>query len=339
MPTAFITGITGQDGGYLAEALLAEGYDVHGLVRLPDPGLAPLCERSTRVVTHEGDLGDAAGLRALVSRLQPDEIYSLGGISSVAFSWEQPVLTAEVTGISLGVLLEAAWEQQQRSGRQVRVLQASSAEIFGVAEQSPQTEQTPIRPINPYGAAKAFAHHLVGVYRARGLHASACILYNHESPRRPDTFVTRKITKAAAMIAAGAPDVLRLGNLDARRDWGWAPDYVDAMRRAVRHGESGDYVIATGAARSVRDFVQAAFTYAGVANWEARVEVDESFVRPYDAHEQVGDASKAKAVLGWAPTVSFAEMVALMVDHDRRAIDSAPSAVAPAARRSIGDVR
>jgi GDPmannose 4,6-dehydratase len=327
MPTALITGITGQDGGYLADALLAEGYDVHGLVRLPDSQFAALRERSPRVVIHEGDLGDAAGLRALVCGLQPDEIYSLGGISSVAFSWEQPVLTAEVTGISLGVLLEAAWDQQQRSGRQVRVLQASSAEIFGVADESPQTEQTPIRPVNPYGAAKAFAHHLIGVYRARGMHASACILYNHESPRRPDTFVTRKITKAAALIAAGAPDVLRLGNLDARRDWGWAPDYVDAMRRAVRHGESGDYVIATGAARSVRDFVRSAFTYAGVADWEDRVEVDESFVRPYDAHEQVGDASKAKAVLGWAPTVSFAEMVARMVDHDRRVIGSESSAL------------
>ena len=331
MPTALITGITGQDGGYLAEALLAEGYDVHGLVRLPDPGFAALRERSPDVVIHEGDLGDATGLRALVAELEPDEIYSLGGISSVAFSWEHPALTGKVTGISLAVLIEAAWDQQQRTGRQVRVLQASSAEIFGAAVESPQTEHTPVRPANPYGAAKAFAHHLIGIYRARGMHASACILYNHESPRRPDTFVTRKITKAVARIAAGAPDVLPLGNLDARRDWGWAPDYVDAMRRAVRHPQAGDYVIATGEARSVRDFVHAAFTYAGVADWESRVEVDESFVRPHDAHEQVGDASKARAVLGWAPTVSFTEMVALMVDHDRRAIDSELSSVAHSA--------
>jgi GDPmannose 4,6-dehydratase len=328
MATALITGITGQDGGYLADALLAEGYDVHGLIRLPDPEFAALRERSPRVVIHEGDLGDAAGLRALVSKLEPDEIYSLGGISSVAFSWAQPVLTAEVTGISPAVLLEAAWDQQQRTGRQVRVLQASSAEIFGVAVESPQNEDTAIRPVNPYGAAKAFAHHLVGVYRARGMHASACILYNHESPRRPDTFVTRKITKAVAKIAAGAPDMLTLGNLDARRDWGWAPDYVEAMRRAVRHPEAGDYVIATGEARSVRDFVQAAFSYAGVADWESRVKVDESFVRPHDAHEQVGDASKARRVLGWAPTVGFAEMVALMVDHDSRAIHGELSSVA-----------
>jgi GDPmannose 4,6-dehydratase len=322
MPIALITGISGQDGGYLADALLADGYDVHGLVRMPEPELDTLRERSPGVVIHPGDLGDATGLRALVAELGPDEIYSLGGISSVAASWEKPLLTAEVSGLAVGVLLEAAWAQQQRSGRVVRVLQASSAEIFGAAEQSPQTEETPIRPATPYGAAKAFAHHLVGVYRGRGLHASACILYNHESPRRPDTFVTRKITKAAAKIASGAQEVLTLGNLDVRRDWGWAPDYVDAMWRAVRHDRAGDYVIATGQARSVRDFVAAAFTYAGIPDWQAHLEVDESLVRPYDAHEQAGDASKAHSVLGWTPTVDFGEMVARMVDNDRRVIES-----------------
>lgn len=318
MPIALITGITGQDGGYLTEVLLAEGYEVHGLVRRPDPALVALSERSPDAVIHFGDLSDAVTLRALVRQLEPDEIYNLGGISSVAFSWERPVLTAQTTGMSVGVLLEAAWAEQQRTGHAVRFLQASSAEIFGAAEQSPQTEDTPIRPVTPYGAAKAFAHHLVGVYRERGLHASACILYNHESPRRPETFVTRKITKAAAMIASGRQETLTLGNLDARRDWGWAPDYVDAMRRAVRQPEAGDYVIATGESRSVRDFVASAFTYAGVPDWESRVEVDESFVRPHDAHEQVGDASRARAVLGWAPTVDFADIVARMVDEDRR---------------------
>jgi GDPmannose 4,6-dehydratase len=196
------------------------------------------------------------------------------------------------------------------------VLQASSSEIFGEPEHAPQDESTPIRPVNPYGAAKAFAHHLVGVYRARGLPASACVLYNHESPRRPDTFVARKITKAAAMIAAGRQQPLRLGNLDTRRDWGWAPDYVNAMRLALAHREPGDYVIATGRAHSVRDLVAAAFEHAGVPDWSRHVEVDPALVRPADAAQQVGDATKARTVLGWRPTVSFEEMVARMVDAD-----------------------
>jgi GDPmannose 4,6-dehydratase len=316
MPTAFVTGVTGQDGGYLADALLAEGWAVHGLVLQSDPELPALLERAPQVHVHDGDLTDAAGMQRLIDEVEPDRVFNLGGISSVAFSWERPVLTAQVTGIGAGVLLEAAWRLQERTGREVRVLQASSSEIFGTPEHSPQTENTPVRPVSPYGAAKAFAHHLIGVYRSRGMHASACILYNHESPRRPDTFVTRKITKAAAYIAAGKQDTLALGNLDARRDWGWAPDYVEAMLRVIDHDEPSDYIVATGQARSVRDFVAAAFTHAGVADWQARVDVDESFVRPYDAHEQVGDASKARAVLGWAPTMTFDEMVARMVDHD-----------------------
>jgi GDPmannose 4,6-dehydratase len=314
--TAFITGITGQDGGYLADALLADGCDVHGLVLPDDPALPELLERAPEVQVHAGDLTDAASMSALIETINPDEIYNLGGISSVAFSWERPVFTAEVTGIGAGILLEAAWQLQQRRGEPVRVLQASSAEIFGKPDHAPQDESTPIRPMTPYGAAKAFAHHLVGVYRARGLHASACILYNHESPRRPDTFVTRKITKAAARIAAGHDEPLLLGNLDARRDWGWAPDYVDAMLRAVHHDQPSDYVIATGQSRSVGEFVAAAFRHAGIPDWERHVQIDPSFVRPFDAVEQVGDASKARAVLGWAPTVTFDEMVAKMVATD-----------------------
>jgi GDPmannose 4,6-dehydratase len=317
---AFVTGITGQDGGYLAEQLLADGGEVHGLVRPSDAEQAVLLARSPGVVIHNGDLTDVATVQALVDEIEPDEIYNLGGISSVAFSWERPLLTAEATGLGAGVLLESAWQLQERCGHAVRVLQASSAEIFGAAEQVPQTEATPLRPESPYGAAKAFAHHLVGVYRARGLHASACILYNHESPRRPETFVTRKITKAAVYIAAGRQDTLLLGNLDARRDWGWAPDYVDAMVRAVRYPAAADYVVATGQARSVRDFVAAAFTYAGIADWEAHVKVDDSFVRPVDPREQVGDATKARTVLGWAPSVCFEDIVARMVERDRQAL-------------------
>lgn len=316
MPTAFITGVTGQDGGYLTEALLADGWDVHGLVLAADPDLPALLERSPQVVTHVGDLTDAVGIDALLDDIRPDRIVNLGGISSVALSWERPVLTGQITGLGAGVLLEAAWRLQERTGREVRVLQASSAEIFGAPERSPQDETTPIRPVTPYGAAKAFAHHLVGVYRGRGLHASACILYNHESPRRPATFVTRKITRAAAGIAQGSGETLTLGSLDARRDWGWAPDYVDAMIRAIAHPEPGDYVVATGRARSVGDFVAAAFAHVGIDDWRAHVRVDEAFVRPAEAHEQVGDPSRARAVLGWTPTVGFDEMVACMVEAD-----------------------
>jgi GDPmannose 4,6-dehydratase len=206
---------------------------------------------------------------------------------------------------------------QQRAGRPVRVFQASSAEMFGDPAESPQSETTPLRPRSPYGAAKAFAHNLVAVYRGRGLHACSGILFNHESPRRPETFVTRKITRAAALVAAGRQDSVALGNLDARRDWGWAPDYVDAMVRAVRHDLPGDYVIATGKAHSVREFVAAAFSAAGLPDWQRHVTVDPAFARPADAAELVGDSSRARAVLGWAPTLTFEEIVTRMVDADR----------------------
>jgi GDPmannose 4,6-dehydratase len=318
MPTAFISGITGQDGGYLVDMLVADGWAVHGLVLPDDPAVAELMLRAPQVVAHEGDLGDAEQMARLIDEIEPDQIYNLGGISSVAFSWEHPLLTSRVTGFGAAALLDAAWRTEQRLGRPVRVLQASSAEIFGASRQSPQTESTAIAPISPYGVAKAYAHHMVGVYRTRGLFASTCILYNHESPRRPDTFVTRKITKAAVHIAAGLQRTLVLGTLDARRDWGWAPDYVDAMRRTIGHDAPGDYLIATGRSRSVQDFVQAAFACAGVGDWRSHVEVDEASVRSVDAHEQLGDATKARVELGWVPTVSFEELVARMVAADRQ---------------------
>jgi GDPmannose 4,6-dehydratase len=323
VPTGLITGITGQDGGYLTERLLADGWDVHGLVQYADDEAEALARRHPQVTVHTGDLAAPDDVVALLADVAPDEIYNLGGVSSVAVSWQQPVRTAQVNGLGVAALLEAAWQLQERLGRPVRVLQASSAEIFGVPEVSPQTEETPLRPANPYGAAKAYAHSLLRVYRNRGVAASGCILFNHESPRRPQTFVTRKITAAAAAIAAGRQDGLALGNLDARRDWGWAPDYVDAMVRAVRHPEAGDYVVATGVAHSVREFVAAAFTRAGLPDWERYVSVDASFVRPVDAAEQVGDASKAGRVLGWAPTRSFEEIVAAMVDADVAALSPA----------------
>src|SRR6478752_10370520 len=317
MPTAFITGITGQDGGYLAEQLLAQGSSVHGLVRAAAE-VAPTVAAYPGVLLHVADLTDTAAVAGLLAEIAPDEIYNLAGISSVARSWQEPVATGAVSGLAAAGVLQAAWDLAERAGRRVAVVQASSAEIFGNPTTAPQNEDTPIAPVTPYGAAKAYAHHMARVYRGRGLHASTVILYNHESPRRPPAFVTRKITQGAAMIARGEQDELALGNLDARRDWGWAPDYVGAMVRAARHDRPDDYVIATGEAHSVREFVAAAFTAAGIDDWERYVRVDPAFVRPVDAVELTGDASRARTVLGWAPTVGFDDVVARMVRADLR---------------------
>ena len=313
MSVALVTGATGQDGSYLVERLLAQGHEVHGLVRREDlGGTVP-----EGLVVHEVDLDtDPARLADLVDLVGPDELYNLGGVSSVARSWEEPLLTARVNALAALTLLDAARRLQQRRGREVRVLQASSAEIFGEPRETPQDEDTPVHPVSPYGAAKAFAHHAAGVERSRGLFTVSVILYNHESPRRPTTFVTRKITSTVAAIAGGRADRLRLGNLDARRDWGWAPDYVDAMVRAIRHDEPGDYVVATGEAHSVHDFVGAAFRHLGIAEWEHLVEVDPAFIRPADPSLLVGDAGRARQVLGWAPSVTFDGLVARMVDAE-----------------------
>lgn len=317
MRRALVTGITGQDGGYLTEQLLVEGVEVHGMVHDGDPAAGAFAERHPQVALHRGDLSDAPGMSGLVGEVEPDELYNLGGISSVAFSWERPALTGLLSGQAPVVLLEAALALQDRTGRRVAFVQASSAEIFGEAHVAPQDEQTPIRPVSPYGAAKAYAHHMVGVLRSKGLAASSCILFNHESPRRPETFVTRKITAAAARIGTSGSGVVRLGNLDARRDWGWAPDYVDAMVRAARVGTGGDYVVATGVTHTVADFAEAALRRAGLGDaWRDHVEVDPAFLRPKDAPLMVGDASRARDELGWSPTVGFEELVGRMVDHD-----------------------
>ncbi len=312
MPRALITGATGQDGTYLADHLHEAGYDVHGLVRPGDP--RPL--HPEHLTVHEGDLMDRPGLAAILRDLKPNEIYNLAGLSSVAQCWAEPVLAAEVNGVSAVFLMDQAWQLQEATGDAVAFVQASSAEIFGQAAQSPQTERTHLAPVNPYGAAKALAHLSVGVYRSRGLHASSLILYNHESPLRPPSFVTRKITRGAAAIARGEAHELRLGNLDARRDWGWAPDYVRALALAARHPEAADYVIGTGVAHSVRDLVAAAFAAAGVAGWESYVVVDPAFYRPVEAYELVADATKAHRELGWSPTVDFSDIVARMVAAD-----------------------
>lgn len=312
---ALVTGATGQDGSYLVERLLVEGVEVHALVRDPaaDPHGHPLPDEVQR---HAGDLTDAAGLSAVVADVQPDELYNLGGLSSVALSWQEPALAAQVSGVAVGLLLQAALDLQERTGRPVRFVQASSAEIFAGSGRVPQDEDTQVRPVTPYGAAKAFGHHLVNVYRGRGLHAASCILYNHESPRRPETFVTRKITAGAARIARGEQRELAMGNLDARRDWGWAPDYVDAMVKAARQATASDYVVATGVSHSVRDFVAAAFRAAGIEDWERHVVVDPRFARPSDAPELRGDPARAARELGWTPTVGFDELVGRMVEHD-----------------------
>ncbi len=308
---AFITGISGQDGSYLAERLLAEGVEVHALAH----ALEPLPD-APGVELHRGDLSDIDEVRSLLLDLAPDEVYNLAALSSVARSWDEPDLTARVNGLAAVALLESALLVQEKQGRVVRFVQASSAEIFGQPDRTPQDESTPLRPVNPYGAAKAYAHLMVDVYRRRDLHAVSAILYNHESPRRPTQFVTRKITSTVAAIAQGRADSLTLGNLDARRDWGWAPDYVDAMVRAARTETPDDYVIATGVGRSVSEFVAAAFARVGIDDWAGLVTVDQEFVRPADPTDLTGDSSRARRVLGWAPTVGFDEIVGRMVDAD-----------------------
>jgi GDPmannose 4,6-dehydratase len=315
MTTALITGVSGQDGGYLAERLLAEGARVHGLVRSAEDA-APVVAALPGLSLHVGDLNEVDSVTRLIRRLAPDEIYNLAGISSVAQSWAEPIATGRVSGLAAAGLLQAAWEFGESTGRKVRVVQASSAEIFGSPDVTPQTESTPIAPITPYGAAKAYAHHMVQVYRSRGLHAVSAVLYNHESPRRPTTFVTRKITQGVARIARGEQTELRMGNLDAHRDWGWAPDYVDAMIRAGRHDHPDDYIVATGQSHSVWDFVAAAFSRAGIDDFEKYIRIDPAFVRPVDAVDLTGDASRARHQLGWKPTVTFAELVGRMVDAD-----------------------
>lgn len=318
---ALITGITGQDGSYLAERLSLDGYEVHGLVHDGDHLTEDLRRLCPLVRLHLGDMRDGDSLAQVVADAVPDELYNLAGVSSVALSWQRPVFTAEVNALGTSRLIEEAWKLQEQSGRVVRFVQASSAEIFGTAA-GPQNEDSPIRPTSPYGASKAFAHHLMQVYRARGLFAVSMIFFNHESPRRPPTFVTRKITKQAALIANGAASEIELGNLDARRDWGWAPDYVDAMVRACRAEDATDFVVATGEAHSVREFAVAALIHAGLADPESRLRSSSELVRPADTAEQVGDASKARALLGWAPIVTFEEIVAQMVDADSAAVQA-----------------
>jgi GDPmannose 4,6-dehydratase len=314
--TALITGITGQDGGYLTEQLVGIGAAVHGLVRPGEEVPSSLVGLGDAVVLHAVDLFDDTAVGRLLRDSAANEVYNLAGVSSVALSWDQPVLTAEVNATFVARLLQLVWQEQERRSEQIAFVQASSAEIFAAAAAAPQDESTSMSPRSPYGASKAFAHHLVQVFRARGMHASNAILYNHESPRRPTSFVTRKITSTVAAIAQGRAAGLELGNLDARRDWGWAPEYVDAMVRLARHVEGVDVVIATGVSHTVADFVAAAFARVGISDWQDLVTTNPAFVRPVDAVELVGNPARVGELLGWEPRVGFEELVGRMVDAD-----------------------
>ncbi len=314
MSRSLVTGAAGQDGRYLVERLLADGDEVVGMCHSA-AGAASLLEDFPTVDAVVGDLADAEGIKALIDEVAPQRIFNLAGNTSVARSWEYPAETADVLGVGPVRIFDAAWRLADRTGIDVRVLQASSAEIFGNASEVPQSESTSRRPVTPYGAAKGFAHEMAGVYRARGMHVSSAILYNHESPRRPEQFVARKIAMAVVSIALGTQEELALGNIDVHRDWGYAPDYVDAMIRITDNDEAGDFIVATGQSHSVREFVAEAFGAAGVSDWEKRVVIDPQFYRPADPEQLVGDSSKLRSI-GWKPTVDFAELVRIMVDAE-----------------------
>ncbi|ABY23077.1 GDP-mannose 4,6 dehydratase [Renibacterium salmoninarum ATCC 33209] len=311
---AFITGVRGQDGSYLAESLVAKGWKVHGLVRETElPRNETLVEQ---VELHQGDLSDSNRLRQLILDLTPDAVFNLGGISSVATSWKEPYQTALISGASAIALMDASLELQNASGSEVRFFQASSAEIFGHASEVPQVEGTALAPLSPYGVAKAMAHRSAALYRSRGLLASTGILYNHESTRRPPSFVTRKISLGVAAIALGMKKDLILGNLNAIRDFGWAPDCVRAMELILESAEADDYIIASGESHSIREFVLSAFEAAGIANGESLIRTDPLFARPLEAPEMRGEAKKISDRLGWSPTTRFHEIARNMVEHD-----------------------
>jgi GDPmannose 4,6-dehydratase len=322
--SALITGITGQDGSYLAELLLSKGYEVHGLVRrsstfnterldgiYQDPHVS-----DRRLFLHFGDLTDGVTLINVLRDVNPDEVYNLGAQSHVRVSFDQPVFTGDVTGVAAMRLLEAV----RAAGVRTKIYQASSSEMFG-GTRPPQDENTPFYPRSPYGVAKVYAYWATRNYReAYGIYAVNGILFNHESPRRGATFVTRKVTRAVARIEAGLQDKLYMGNLDAVRDWGYAPEYVEGMWRMMQAPEPQDYVLATGTAHTVRDFVQLAFGHVGL-DWEKYVEHDQRYERPTEVDALIGDYSKAKRDLGWEPTVLTPELVRIMVEGDIKLLD------------------
>ncbi len=320
-PKALITGITGQDGSYLAELLLSKGYEVHGIIRRASTFNTSRIDHlyhdshvnGVSLFLHYGDLSDSTNLVKLMYGLRPDEVYHLAAQSHVKVSFEMPEYTGDIAGLGTVRLLEAIRE----TGTKCKFYQASSSEMYGRAQEVPQTEKTPFYPRSPYACAKVYAFWTTVNYReAFGIHACNGILFNHESPRRGETFVTRKITRAVARIQASVQDKLFLGNLEARRDWGYAPEYVEAMWRMLQQETPDDYVIATGESHSVREFVEEAFSYAGL-DWQACVEVDTRYFRPSEVDALRGDPRKARSVLGWQPKTGFRDLVRLMVDADR----------------------
>jgi GDPmannose 4,6-dehydratase len=317
---ALITGITGQDGSYLAEFLLAKGYEVNGIIRRAstfntgrlEPIYSDPHSGNRQLALHYGDLSDASALARLISKIQPDEIYNLAAQSHVRVSFDSPEYTCDITATGTVRLLEAIRE----TGIQPRFYQASSSEMYGLVQQVPQTETTPFYPRSPYGCAKVFSYWITVNYReSYGLHASNGILFNHESPRRGETFVTRKITRAVAHIQAGLQKKLFLGNIDAKRDWGFAGEYVEAMWLMLQQDKPDDYVIATNETHSVREFLEVAFGHAGL-DWKKHVEIDARYYRPAEVDLLIGDFSKAKQKLGWEPRTKFTELAKLMVDAD-----------------------
>lgn len=326
MRRALITGITGQDGSYLAELLIGKGYEVHGIIRrastfnteridhlYEDPH-----DANVRLFLHYGDLSDATGLRRIVEKVHPDEVYNLGAQSHVRVSFDEPEYTGDVVALGTLRLLECLRDYVENGGNEVRIYQAGSSEMFGAAP-APQNEATAFYPRSPYAVSKLAAHWYCVNYReAYGLFISNGILFNHESPRRGETFVTRKITRAVGRIRYGLQDKVYLGNLDAKRDWGFAGDYAEAMWLMLQHAEPDDFVVATGIAHSVREFAEEAFAYAGL-DWKKHVVVDPRYYRPTEVDHLEGDASKARAALDWSPRVDFYELVRMMVDGDSEA--------------------
>ncbi len=323
---ALITGITGQDGSYLAELLLEKDYEVHGIIRRSSTFNTGRLEEiyqdphvdNARLKLHYGDLSDASGLARLISQIEPSEVYNLAAQSHVRVSFDSPEYTTDITATGAVRILEAI----RKVGLQPRFYQASSSEMFGKVQETPQKETTPFYPRSPYGCAKVYAFYITQNYReGYDMHASNGILFNHESPRRGETFVTRKITRAVARIRANLQDKLYLGNLDAQRDWGYAKEYVEAMWRMLQQDKPDDYVIATGETHSVREFLDATFRHVNL-DWEKHVEIDPRYFRPTEVDLLIGDASKAREQLGWEPRIKFEELAQLMVDADIRRLEN-----------------
>lgn len=347
---AFVTGITGQDGSYLAELLLSKGYEVHGLIRrastfntsridhiFQDPH-----DPNPKIFLHHGDLSDGTSISRLIEKTQPDEFYHLGAQSHVRVSFDAPLYTGDVTGLGTTRILEAIRD----TGVKTKFYQASSSEMFGLVQEVPQKETTPFYPRSPYGAAKVYAYWMTVNYReSYDMFACNGILFNHESPRRGETFVTRKITRGVANIVAGHQDKLYLGNLDSQRDWGYAPEYVEGMWRMLQADAPDDYVLATNETHTVREFVQEAFAYVGL-DWEKFVEIDPRYYRPAEVDLLIGDYSKAKEKLGWEPKTTFKELCHIMVDadldsvgakHPTKKVDPA-AAKKQQAKREVGEI-